>query len=330
LGGILEQQYESMRAWVEYVNSRAGETHVWTGDFQFGDWLDPSAPLDRPERGQTDPDLVATAYFARSARLLSLAARAIGRDQDAVHYAELSNAIGQAFRDTYLTHDGQLSSDSQAAYCLALEFDLLPIAAEREQAAARLAELVRAADHRIGTGFLATPFMCDALASSGYVDDAYALLLQEECPSWLYQVRQGATTIWERWDSLLPDGTVNPGDMTSFNHFAFGAVVDWLHRSVAGLAPGSPGYANIVVRPLVGGGLSHARAKHMTPYGLAEAGWRIAGDQLEIEAVVPQGATATVHIPGAAAPVEVAAGTHYWNVAWPASPTSVPAQAAIS
>src|SRR5579863_2081046 len=225
---ILKTQYDSMRGWVDYVASRAGDRHLWLGDFQFGDWLDPSAPAERPERGQTDPDLVANAYFAQAARVMSLAADALGRADDASRYARISEAVARAFRERYLIDGGRLSSDSQAAYCLALEFDLLQDPAERDAAAARLAELVRESNHTIRTGFLATPVICDALAGNGFVDDAYSLLLQEECPSWLYQVCQGATTIWERWDSMLPDGSVNPGDMTSFNHFAFGAVIDWL------------------------------------------------------------------------------------------------------
>jgi alpha-L-rhamnosidase len=131
----------------------------------------------------------------------------------------------------------------------------------------------------------------------------------------------GATTIWERWDSMLPDGSVNPGDMTSFNHYALGAVVDWLHRSVAGLAPAAPGYRRQLIRPLPGGGLTHAKARHVTPYGPAEAGWRIEGDSLEVHAIVPPGTTATVVLPGAADAIDVEAGAHRWVVA-AAAPSS--------
>jgi alpha-L-rhamnosidase len=313
---VLRTQYASMKAWVDYVASRAAEDHLWLGDFQFGDWLDPSAPPDRPERGLTDPDLVATAYFGRSAKLLSLSADALGRTDDAARYAELFKNVASAFSQRYLTEGGRLSSDSQAAYALALEFELLEGSAERAAAALRLAELVREAKHRIGTGFLATPLICDALANNGYLDDAYALLLQEECPSWLYQVRQGATTIWERWDSMLPDGHVNPGDMTSFNHFAFGAIVDWMHRSVAGLAPAAPGYERILIRPLIGGGLTHAQAKHLSPHGMIEVSWSIAEDKLRLAVAIPDGAAASVYVPGVDRPVEVAAGTHSWSVNW--------------
>ena len=314
---ILERHYDSMRAWVDYVCDRAGAERRWSGDFQFGDWLDPTAPADQPSRGQTDPDLIATAYFARSARLLGLAARALGRLNDARTYLALADEVAAAFRSFYLAPDGRLTSDSETAYCLALEFDLLDDPALRRAAGARLASLVRAGEHRIGTGFLGTPLICDALARQGYADDAYALLLQRECPSWLYQVTQGATTIWERWDSLLPDGSVNPDGMTSFNHFALGAIVDWLHRSVAGLAPGAPGYRKLVIQPLLGGGLTHASARHRTPYGLAETSWKVEDDVFELTAQIPPGTSASVLLPGSDAPLEVGEGRHSWAVAIP-------------
>jgi len=319
--GVLADQYGSMRAWVDYVAGRAGEDRRWTGDFQFGDWLDPAAPPDYPARAQTDRDLVATAYFAHSARLLAQTASVLDHDDDARRYTTLAEEVAAAFRQTYVEPSGRLSSDAQTAYCLALEFDLLADDEGRRRAAQRLADLVRANGHRIGTGFVGTPLVCDALANNGYLEDAYALLLQRECPSWLYPVTMGATTIWERWDSMLPDGSVNPGDMTSFNHYALGAVVDWLHRSVAGLAPAAPGYRRQLIRPLPGGGLTHAKARHVTPYGPAEAGWRIEGDSLEVHAIVPPGTTATVVLPGAADAIDVEAGAHRWVVA-AAAPSS--------
>ena len=147
-----------------------------------------------------------------------------------------------AFARAFVTPSGRIFSDAQTVYALAIEWDLLPEAHQREEAGRRLADLVRTAGFRIATGFVGTPLVCDALTNTGHVDVAYRLLLQTQCPSWLYPVTMGATTIWERWDSLRPDGSVNPGGMTSFNHYALGAVADWLHRRVAGLAPAAPGY----------------------------------------------------------------------------------------
>jgi alpha-L-rhamnosidase len=156
--------------------------------------------------------------------------------------------------------------------------------------------------------------ICDALCSAGQYRAAFRLLLQRENPSWLYPVTMGATTIWERWDSMLPDGSINPGEMTSFNHYALGAVADWMHRSVAGLAPSAPGYRSIEVRPRLGGGITHATARHQTPYGMAECAWVIEAGKFDITVVVPPNTTAHVTLPGSnSAPLEVGAGTHRWS-----------------
>jgi alpha-L-rhamnosidase len=312
--GVLADQYPSMRAWVDCLAERAGEDRLWDQGFQFGDWLDPSAPPDRPWDARTDPHLVATAYFARSAELLGRAAGVLGRADDEERYLALAGEVRAAFGDEYVTPNGRVTSDSATAYALALEFGLLPDAGQRRHAGKRLAALVRASGYRIGTGFVGTPLVCDALCDVGECDAAFRLLMQRECPSWLYPVTMGATTIWERWDSLLPDGSVNPGEMTSFNHYALGAVADWLHRTVGGLAPAEPGYRRIDMRPRPGGGLTSARARHRTPYGMAECSWRIDGRTIEVDVVVPPNATASIALPGSDAdPVEVGSGTHRWS-----------------
>ncbi|MEV4580475.1 family 78 glycoside hydrolase catalytic domain [Nonomuraea jabiensis] len=309
--GILRRQFASMRAWVEHVSALAGPGRLWDSGFQFGDWLDPTAPANRPEQAKTYPEIVATAYFARSADLLARTADALG--EDATRYRALAGEVRQAFADEYTTASGRLLSDSPTAYALALEFALLPDERQRRRAASRLVELARANGYRIATGFVGTPLICDALAEAGELEAAYRLLLQRECPSWLYSVTQGATTIWERWDSLLPDGTVNPSGMTSFNHYALGAVADWLHRTVAGLAPAAPGYRELAVHPRPGGGLTHASARLRTPYGPAASSWSIAGDEITVEAVVPPNTTAHVTLPGGEQ-VRVGSGTHRWTL----------------
>ncbi len=264
---LLRRQYDSMRAWVDEVATLAGDDHVWADGFQFGDWLDPAAPPRDPGAARTDAALVATAYHAHTARLVARTADVLGHDDDRTRYDELADTITAAFNAEFVTPTGRLASDAQTAYALALRFDLLPTAAQRTRAAERLVELVHQEDYCIGTGFVGTPLVCDALVDAGFVDDAYHLLLQTRCPSWLYPVTMGATTVWERWDSLLPDGSINRTEMTSFNHYALGAVADFLHRVVAGLAPAEPGYRKLLVRPRPGGGLSHAGATLRTPYG---------------------------------------------------------------
>jgi alpha-L-rhamnosidase len=312
--GVLAEQFESMRAWVDLIANVAGEGHLWNRGFQFGDWLDPGAPPDRPGDARTDPHIVATAYFARSAELLGQAAGVIGRTDEAARYLALASQVREAFNAEYVTSAGRVLSDSSTAYALVLQFGLLRDADQRRHAGARLVELVRDNGYRISTGFVGTPLICDALCSVGAYDTAYRLLTQRECPSWLYPVTRGATTIWERWDSLRPDGSVNPGEMTSFNHYALGAVADWLHRTVGGLAPAVSGYRRLDIRPQPGGGLTHARARHRTPYGMAECAWEIKEGQIKVVVVVPPNATASVILPGGeTAPVEVGSGTHTWS-----------------
>lgn len=297
--GVLATQFESARRWVDKVESLAGPDRLWNEGFQLGDWLDPAAPPQDPGDARTDRYLVATAYFARSARAVADMARVLGRSADAARYGTLATEVAAAFRGAYVKPDGTMTSDAQTAYALAIVFDLLADETQRAIAGARLAALVHAADNRIATGFVGTPLVCDALTLTGHADTAYDLLLEQGCPSWLYQVVQGATTVWERWDAMLPDGTVNPGTMTSFNHYALGAVADWLHRSVAGLAPAEPGYRRIRFAPRPGGGLTHAAAMQRTSYGDASIAWRVGEDELHVDLVVPVGATAELDLPGA-------------------------------
>lgn len=319
--GILRDAYGSMRDWVLAVE-RATTDGLWVGDFQFGDWLDPSAPPDDPGRALTDPDLVATAYLHRSASILAATAGILGEEADAAAFGRLAERVRGAFRSEYVTARARLVSDTPTAYALALCFGLLD-EAERHPAGDRLAELVRARRHRVSTGFVGTSLVCDALADTGHGDDALRLLLQTEGPSWLHPVTLGATTIWERWDSLLEDGSVNPGEMTSFNHYALGAVADFIHRWVAGLAPAAPGYARLRIAPLLGPGLDDAAAELASPHGRIAVGWRREpGGRIRVSASIPDGVTADVALPGMPE-VEAGPGEHAWLVDVPALPRSV-------
>ncbi|WP_314505174.1 family 78 glycoside hydrolase catalytic domain [uncultured Microbacterium sp.] len=316
--GVLEAQYPSMRAWVDLVLSQAGDSGLWAGRMQLGDWLDPAAPPDKPGQAKVDGDIVATAYLARSLRLVSEAAALLGHDADAAAYAALAERSRGAFVAEYVTPAGRMMSDAPTAYALALEFDLVRDPALRQALARRLAAVVREGGYRIATGFVGTPLVTDALTAGGHLDAAERLLLQTESPSWLYPVTMGATTVWERWDSLLPDGTVNPGEMTSFNHYALGAVADWLHRTVAGLAPDEPGYRRIRIAPRPLRALEHAEARHLTPYGPASVSWVRTGDRIVVRAVVPANTSAVLDLPGTTG--EVGSGEHEWSFAAPPEP----------
>jgi alpha-L-rhamnosidase len=238
----------------------------------------------------------------------------LGRSDDEACYLALAAEVRDAFAKEYITPAGRVISDSATAYALALQFALLPNADQRQQAGKRLALLVRGNGYHISTGFVGTPLVCDALCSAGEYDAAYRLLTQRECPSWLYPVTMGATTIWERWDSILPDGSINPGEMTSFNHYAFGAVADWLHRTVGGLAPAAPGYRRFDIRPRPGGGLTYACARHRTPYGLAECSWTIDAGNIIVQVEIPPNTSASVTLPGGdTGPVEIGSGRYSWS-----------------
>jgi alpha-L-rhamnosidase len=316
--GVVEAQYASMRDWVDLVLSQAGDSGLWAGTMQLGDWLDPAAPPDKPAQAKVDGDIVATAYLARSLQLVADAASLLGSETDAATYAALAERSRAAFVAEYVTPAGRMMSDAPTAYALALEFGLVRDSSLRRALADRLAAVVREGGYRIATGFVGTPLVADALTTGGHLPAAERLLLQTERPSWLYPVTMGATTIWERWDSLLPDGTVNPGEMTSFNHYALGAVADWLHRTVAGLAPDEPGYRRIRIAPRPLSALDHAEARHLTPYGPASVAWSREGDDIVVTAVVPPNTTAVVDLPGFSASadvLEVGSGTHEWRLA---------------
>jgi alpha-L-rhamnosidase len=197
-----------------------------------------------------------------------------------------------------VSDDGTIQSDAQTVYALAIVFGLLE-EETRQLAGKRLAELVAESDYRIQTGFAGTPYVLDALSATGHLDEAYQLLLQRECPSWLYTVSMGATTIWERWDSMLPDGTINPGEMTSFNHYALGAVADWMHRCIGGIAPLVPGYSKVLIAPQPGGDIRWAKSSLETRHGKISVSWSRDGDApIELDIAVPDGVAALVRLPG--------------------------------
>lgn len=312
--GVLRRQYQSGRAWVERMIRESGESRLWRDGHQLGDWLDPAAPPDDPAAGLTDKYLVASAYFAHSTRRLADTARVLGLEEEAERYERIATEARDAFRAEYVTADGGLlTSDAQTAYALAICFGLLS-SDEQQTAGDRLAELVREAGNRIATGFAGTPVISDALTMTGHVGTAYDLLLNDECPSWLYTVRMGGTTIWERWDSMLPDGTINPGEMTSFNHYALGSVADWMHRVIGGLSPAAPGYRRIRWAPRPGGGLQHARVVFESPYGAIAGSWECTGEGVHYRLVVPTGVSGEIRLPGVDGRIEIGSGEVFERV----------------
>lgn len=306
---VLRNQYESMASHTRRVEGLLSPTGLWDSGFQFGDWLDPDAAPDQPWAAKADTGVVATACMYRTARLTAQAAGLLGRRDDEAYFEALAARVRTAFAEHYVAADGTIRSDCTTVYALAIAFDVLPTPELRAFAGNRLAELVRNNGYRVSTGFAGTPFIIHALTDTGHMDEAYRLLLEEGCPSWLYPVTMGATTVWERWDSMLPDGTINPGQMTSFNHYALGAVADWMHKAIGGIRPLEPGYARLLIAPQPGEGIDWARTSLKTPHGEVRVEWRLDGGAFRLEAAVPDGLAADVVLPdGVRRTVE--GGTH--------------------
>jgi alpha-L-rhamnosidase len=307
---ILEEQYTSMQAWVRYMESHS-RAYLWNTGFHFGDWLFYRPVDDNDGRSAvTDKYLIAQAYFIHSTDLLIRAASVLGKTEDVRRYASLADHLREAYLREYVTPNGRLVSGTQTAYVLALDFDLLPDSL-RPQAAERLVDNIRRYGNHLTTGFLGTPHLCQVLTRFGHTDVAYDVFLQKTYPSWLYPVTMGATTIWERWDGIRPDGSFeNPG-MNSFNHYAYGAIGHWMYCDIAGIRidPSSPGYRHILIEPHPGGHLSWARAEVKTMYGVVASAWSSDGTRTEINVTIPPNTTAEVVLPGSAGAAVTEHGT---------------------
>lgn len=292
---LLDNQYSSMKAWVEYIRKKSGDELIWKGGSVFGDWL---AYLPAPERasepdGFTSKDYVATAFFAYSVKLLAQAADVLDKKEDAATYKALFEKIKKAFNQEFITPSGRTASDSQTSYVLALMFDLLPENLQ-QKAVNYLVLDIKSRKNHLSTGFLGTPHLCKVLSDNGRADVAYDLLFQETYPSWLYPVKMGATTIWERWDGIKADSTFQDVDMNSFNHYAYGAIGDWLYRVVAGIELGKIGYKHILIQPQPTERLTFAKAHFESNYGRIESNWERKDGKMHLKVRIPPNTTATI------------------------------------
>jgi alpha-L-rhamnosidase len=291
--GVVDEHFDAMARWVDYSRGTSGSDLI-RNQPTFGDWLNVN--------DNTAQDVVSTAYFGWSARLVSRMAAATGRTAQASSYGTLADQIAAAFTARYVASDGTVSGNTQTGYVLALAFGLLP-ADLVQPAADKLAAKVAATGGHLSVGFLGVENLLPVLAEHNHLDTAYQILLQPGFPGWGYQINNGATTIWERWDGIRTDGTFNDPGMNSFNHYGLGSVGDFLYREVAGLAPASPGYRTLLFAPRPGGGLTSARAALDTPYGHAVSDWSTSGGKLTLKVTVPPGASATVRLPASTDPV---------------------------
>ncbi|MEJ8843967.1 family 78 glycoside hydrolase catalytic domain [Lacibacter sp. H375] len=299
---ILENQYSSMKAWVGYMQSQS-TNDLWNKGGHFGDWLFYTMADDNDGNAAiTNKYLIAQCFYAYSTQLLINAAKELGKADDVAAYTALLQKIKTAFLKEYTTPNGATMSNTQTSYVLALQFDLFPEEL-RQQAADRLVNNIKQYGNHLTTGFLGTPYLCHVLSRYGYSDVAYTLLLQKTYPSWLYPVTKGATTIWERWDGIRTNGDFQAITMNSFNHYAYGAIGDWMYRVMVGLDIDKDGigYKKIRIQPHVGGKFTHASASYQTQYGTLSSGWKIENGKLMLRAEVPANTTATIYIPAAAA-----------------------------
>lgn len=298
---ILERQYESMKKWVGYLDELSEGNLLVQKGFHFGDWLFFIHPSDwNVKPGHTDIDFLATAFFSYSTQLTLRAAKVLKKEEDVKFYENLLSQINAAFQQEFVTPSGRLSPHSQTAYTLALAFDLLT-ETQKNKAVDYLVADIKARKFHLSTGFLGTPHLCHVLSENGKLDVAYKLLLQETYPSWLYPITRGATTIWERWDGIKPDGSFQLVKMNSFNHYAYGAIGDWMYRVVAGieLDPNQPGYKHIVIRPQPSPDFTFAKASYASIRGMIRSEWAIKNDRFYLEVEIPPNTTATIHLPEA-------------------------------
>jgi len=299
---ILEDQYPSMKAWVSFMQNHSKD-YLWNTGFHFGDWLFYRPTDDNDGRSAvTDKYLIAQCFFAYSTQLLVNSAKILNKSDDEQKYSELLQHIKEAFLKEYVTPSGRLVSGTQTAYVLALQFDMLPENL-RAQAAQRLAENIKDYDNHLTTGFLGTPYLCHVLSRFGYDTVAYKLILQDTYPSWLYPVKMGATTIWERWDGQKPDSSFQTPEMNSFNHYAYGAIGDWMYRNITGIDNygDATGYKKISIRPHPGGNLSYANADLETEYGKLSVHWKIAEGKFTMDIEIPANTKAVIYIPASTA-----------------------------
>ena len=317
---ILRRYYPGMKKYIKACCFWAGllsfgkNHYIWDvpGMLTFGDWVAPDVP--QMSQWQARGKWTGTASLRNSSAIVSRIASILGEEEDAAYYRELSDKVADAYCSVLTDGNGKLLNEFQTAYVLPLHLDMFPDAGVKAKAAENLVKLVEKGDYCIGTGFPGTPFILFALTDNGYVDTAYKMLLNTKCPSWLYQVEKGATTIWERWDGLDENGECPIGDdgtdiMISYNHYCSGAVGDFLYRRVAGIDPIAPGYKEFAVKPVLGGGLSWAKSHVMSPYGLVSVDWKIEDGEFSIDIQVPVGATCHLTMPDGTAKT-LASGSH--------------------
>lgn len=312
---MLFEQYIGAQTWVDQGIPRDEATNLWDrSKFQYSDWLDPKAPPSDPARATTHKVLVADAYLIHSTDLLSKISAVLGKTDEAAKYSSDRASLVKAFNDEWITPYNLIANVTQTALGLGIRFDIFDNTT-LTRAVETLHQTIEDNSYLVGTGFAGTQQLGFALSSVNLTSTFYKMLLQTQVPSWLYQVVMGGTTTWERWDSMLANGTINPGEMTSFNHYAFGSVADWIHQKIGGLAPAQPGWKVIQVAPEPGGGITFANSTYLSPYGQVGASWQVgdSGRGFDLVVTVPPNTKAEVTLPASQRVEMVGSGRHTFS-----------------
>ncbi len=314
---VLTEQYESMKIWAEYIRRQCGENGLWQSGFQYGDWLGLDAEMNAladERKGATDDYFVANVCYLWTLQIMADTAAVLGCGEDESLYRELREKVLAAFRDEYVTKTGRLVSETQTALTLALHFGLLE---EKFNAAVaeRLEQNIASHKTHLTTGFIGTPYLCLALSDNGKHDIAGKLLLQEENPGWLYEVKMGATTVWERWNSIMPDGSFNPANMNSLNHYAYGAIGSWLYTRLCGLRRLEAGYKTFAVSPGFIKGITHAELSYESVYGTIKTAWRCEKGVITVDLTVPANTTALLTLPEKDETLTLGSGNYHYEYA---------------
>ena len=316
----LRTQLDGAKLWLDMGVRRDQTTRLWARDqFQLADWLAPKASPTTPGIGPTDNYLVADAYLIHTTRTCARVCTVLGETSDADRYNTEADELTKLFYHEYVSPSGRVMSDTQTALALILHFNIFPSTPNagdlKKAMGRRLGELVTRDLWQVSTGFAGTPIVLQTLADNDNLHHAYRMLQAKDCPSWLSPVLLGATTIWERWDSMLANGDINPGDMTSFNHYALGSVAYFLHAYVGGIRPMEAGWKKVLIKPQPGGTITHAKVGYTSAYGHVGCQWEIKGDKLHVKVVVPPNTTAKVELPGGKEE-EIGSGEKEYEVAW--------------
>ncbi|GFP74685.1 family 78 glycoside hydrolase catalytic domain [Clostridium fungisolvens] len=309
---ILEDQYESMKGWVDFITSRCGENGLWQTGFQYGDWLALDKEESADRTGATDKYLVANAYYAYSTDIVRKAAKILNKNEDAKIYDELYEKIKIAFNDEYITKTGRMVSETQTGCVVALHFDLAE-EKYRERIVSALATNIANHKNHLSTGFVGTPYICHALSDNNLHDLAGTIFLQEDYPSWLYSVKKGATTIWERWNSILPNGDFDVSGMNSLNHYAYGSIGEWMYKRLAGINALEPGYKKILIKPEFIKGINSVSATFKSVHGEIKSAWICKDKCIKVDIEIPANTTAIVYLPEQENPIEIGSGSYHYE-----------------